>query len=126
MEKMLRTFLSLMIALSLTGTGADQAFAQVAKHSVGGDILQITICAADQTPKTILIDQNGNQVPKPVQCDCPACTNCLTGPAFKLPSAISAVAHGCTVILTIIPQSFDITGASFITPATARAPPHKV
>ena len=116
MEKMLRTFLSLLIALSLTGTGADQAFAQVAKHSVGGDILQITI----------LIDQNGNQVPKPVQCDCPACTNCLTGPAFKLPSAISAVAHGCTVILTIIPQSFDITGASFITPATARAPPHKV
>ncbi|WP_417829234.1 hypothetical protein [Thalassospira sp.] len=126
MEKMFRTFLAVLIALSLLGAGANQTFAQMAKHSVSGDIVQITICAADQSPKTILIDQNGNQVPEPVQCDCPACTNCLTGPAFKLPSAIGAVVQGCTVILTILPQSFDITGAAFVTPATARAPPHKV
>ncbi|MEQ8286588.1 hypothetical protein [Thalassospira sp.] len=126
MEKMLRTFLSLLIALSLTGTAAGQSFAQAAKHFVGSDLIAITICSGDQTSKTILIDQNGNKVPEPVECDCPNCAHCLTGSVFKLPDTLCATELDRTVILKIIPLSFDRTGASRVAPATARAPPHKV
>jgi len=123
MKNMLRTLLSLLIVLSVIGTGTNQAFAQTVKHSSRADLVEITICSAEQTPKTILIDQNGNQVPEPAQCNCPTCPNCLIGSAFKLPLPIGEIGHDRKVILTVIPQSFDITGAASTAPATARAPP---
>lgn len=126
MEKMLRTFLSMLIALSLTGTAAGQPFSQTAKHFLGTDPIAITICGADQTSKTILIDQNGTKVPEPVECDCPNCAHCLIGSAFKLPGTLCIIELDRTVILKIIPLSFDRTDATHAAPATARAPPHKV
>jgi len=126
MEKMLRTFLSLLIALSLTGTAAGQSFSQTATHFAGSDLIAITICSADQTSKTILIDQNGTKVPEPVECDCPNCSHCLIVSAFKLPDTLCALKLDRTVILKIIPLSFDRTDAFHAAPATARAPPHKV
>ncbi|MFV1852188.1 MAG: hypothetical protein ACMZ66_15990 [Thalassospira sp.] len=126
MEKMLRTFLSLLIALSLTGTAAGQSFSQTAKHFAGTDLIAITICSGDQSTTTILIDQNGNKVPEPVECACPNCAHCLTGSVFKLPDTLCAIALDRIAIQKIIPPSFDHTDASRIAPATARAPPHKV
>jgi hypothetical protein len=126
MKNMLRIFLSVLMAFSLIGTNASQAFTQMAKHSIGGNITEITICSAGQPAKTILIDQNGNQVPEPVKCDCPACPNCLGSSAFNLSNAVRAIGHERTVILISIPQSFDLAGAFNNAPAMARAPPHKV
>ncbi|WP_152630621.1 hypothetical protein [Thalassospira sp. HJ] len=126
MEKMLRTFLSLLIALSLTGTAAGQSFPQTATHFAGTDLIAITICSADQTAKTIWVDQNGSKVPEPIECDCPNCMQCLFGSAYKLPDTLCSIELDRTVILKIIPLSFDRTDASHAAPATARAPPHKV
>ncbi|MDG4720418.1 MULTISPECIES: hypothetical protein [Thalassospira] len=126
MKNMLRSFLSFLIAFSLIGTSASQAFTQMTKHSIGGNITEITICSADQPAKTILIDQNGNQVPEPVKCDCPACPNCLNTSVFNLPDAVRAIGHERTVLLINIPQPFDLADAFTNASVTARAPPHKV
>ncbi|MFC4233603.1 hypothetical protein ACFOY8_00045 [Thalassospira xianhensis] len=126
MKNMLRIFLSFWIAFSLIGTNAGQTFAQTAKHSISSDIVEITICAAGQQTKTILIDQNGNQVPTPDKCDCLACPNCINSTFFSLPDAIRTIGHEHAVILTDIPQSFDIADATTRAPGSARAPPQKV
>jgi len=126
MEKMLRTFLLFLIALSLSGTGVAQAIAQVTKQTAAADLVQITICSTDQTPVTILIDRNGNKAPAPVECDYPNCMNCLSGSAFQLSDPIGVPEHDRKVVLTIFPMSFDHAGATPTAPATARAPLHKV
>ena len=123
---MLRTFLSFLLGLSLIGTSVSQAFAQITKHSVVGNVTEITICSTDHPAKIILIDQNGNQIPEPVKCDCPACPNCLNSTVFKLPDTIRAVGHERAVILTNMPQPFDFADAFTNASAAARAPPHKV
>jgi len=126
MKNMLRIFLSFWIAFSLIGTNAGQTFSQTTKHSISSDIIEITICVAGQQPETILIDQNGNQVPAPDKCDCPACPNCINSTFFSLPDAIRTIGHERAIILTDIPQSFDVADATIRAPASARAPPHKV
>ncbi|PKR52484.1 hypothetical protein CU041_02505 [Thalassospira povalilytica] len=126
MEKMLRTFLVFLIALSLTGTGVAQAFSHVTKHATPTDLVQITICSADQNPVTILIDRNGNKVPAPVECDCPNCMNCLNGSALELPNKTDAFGHPRAVIRATVPLSFDHADTAPTAPASARAPPYKV
>lgn len=125
MKNMLRSFLSFLIALSLIGIGATQAIAQVQKHSFPSEFVEITICSAGQTPKTILIDENGKQVPSSSKCDCPACPSCLGGSFFKLSASIGAIRADRTIVEITIPEQLDIAGACTTASASQRAPPEK-